>query len=173
MLDKVEVTATWALAGFGVIALLVVITVFQKGTGLLGSMWFRRSSGVVFVGGIAVALALVALGKKQISLVDASFRLGLVVLVVRTTLTVCLLGEAGWLTDKFGKTWVKALDFPYIVLAFAGIVRTLNKTAGTFGGIDSVGLVVVAVALGIRMCKSTLEVFFERHIAEAVDRTSP
>jgi hypothetical protein len=68
------------------------------------------------------------------------------------------------LTGTFGKNWVKFLDFPYLGLGFLGITRVLNASphlADRSENLDAMGMVALAVAIGVRLAKSVIETFFE------------
>jgi hypothetical protein len=63
---------------------------------------------------------------------------------------------------------VKALDFPYLMFGFGGIVRVVNglpSVSDRIVNLDSVGLLFLAGAISLRLAKAILEVFFDRHIA--------
>ena len=99
-----------------------------------------------------------------------AFCVGMITLVTATSLSVLLLMNASWLTRKFSKTWVKALDFAYLTSAIIGGAAFVLREAEPVGSYRGWGVVFVATALAIRCTKTILEVFFERHISEAVDK---
>lgn len=72
------------------------------------------------------------------------------------------------LTMKWSKTWVKSLDFLYLGLAVWGLFRLVNSSVhieNRLEYVDTLGTVLLAGALGVRLAKSIIEVFFDRHIA--------
>src|SRR5262249_27645368 len=72
------------------------------------------------------------------------------------------------LSRRFSKTWVKALDFPYLLFGFGGVIRVVNQlptVEDRADNLDSIGLLFLAAAISLRLAKAIVEVFFDRHIA--------
>jgi hypothetical protein len=68
------------------------------------------------------------------------------------------------LNTSFRKSWVKALDFPYLAFGFVGLLRVANNApvvADRVTLLDTVGLLFVAFALSIRLAKAIIDVFFD------------
>lgn len=119
------------------------------------------------------AMALVAwiLSKPTFGVGEAALNLALLALAIATNLAMALLDNAERLTRRFSKTWVKALDFPYLALAFGGVVRVINSSphaAEKMENFDTFGLIMVATAIGIRLAKAIIEVFFEKRVVAQV-----
>lgn len=115
----------------------------------------------------AVLLVMWVLAKPTFGVGEAAMNLALLSLAVATNLAMALLDYAEVLTKRFSKTWVKALDFPYLALAFGGVVRVINSSphaTDRLENFDIFGLIMVATAIGIRLAKAIIEVFFERRM---------
>ena len=97
----------------------------------------------------------------------ASLHLAWVTFVTTVWLTGTLLEYGKALTKRFTKTWVKALDYPYLALGFGGLVRLVNSSPRVAEryDLDSLGLLCLALALSVRVTKATLEVFFDKRIS--------
>lgn len=83
-------------------------------------------------------------------------------------LSVFLLYLSPLLNQRFGKAWVKALDFPYLIFGFVGIMRVINGApfvVKTIDLLDWLALFALAVALAIRLTKATIEVFFDSWVS--------
>jgi hypothetical protein len=83
---------------------------------------------------------------------------------VATTLAYTLLLSANLLNYWRPKTWPKALDFLYLSLAFFALVRLANATqspSDRLDDLDRAGLVLLALAFGVRLSKTIVEVFFD------------
>ncbi len=75
-----------------------------------------------------------------------------------------LLAYSKILNRDYKKRWVKALDFPYIVFGFIGLLRVCNGSslvAEKAPLLDTVGLLFLALALSVRLSKTIIEVVFE------------
>jgi hypothetical protein len=109
------------------------------------------------------------LSQPRLTLQEAVINIGFLSLMVGLNLTIFLVELGPKLTRRFSKTWVKALDYPYLIFGFGGIVRVVNglpTVSDRVDNLDSVGLLFFAGAISVRLAKATLEVFFDRQIAE-------
>jgi hypothetical protein len=101
--------------------------------------------------------------------------LGLYIIAVGVSLSRELLIRAPQLNRNFGKTWVKSLDFAYLGFGMFGLVRVIN-TSGIVDRkldiFDTIGIASLASALGIRLSKSIIEVFFDSWLQTPVSRPS-
>ena len=85
-------------------------------------------------------------------------------LALSFVLSVGLLYFSPIFKRRLGKVWVKALDFPYLMFGFFGIMRVINGSpfvAKTIDLLDWLALSALTVALAIRLSKATIEVFFD------------
>jgi hypothetical protein len=76
-------------------------------------------SGVILVGLIVIAYD--AVRREQLSFDESAAKLIGLTVAIAVWLTFLLLVVAPNLTRRFSKTWVKFLDYPYIILAFGGL----------------------------------------------------
>jgi hypothetical protein len=108
------------------------------------------------------------LNQPRFTLQSAVVNIGLLSLMAGLNLAALLVDLGPTLSSRFSKTWVKALDFPYLIFGFGGIVRVVNglpAVSDHVENLDTVGLLFLAGAISIRLAKVTLEVFFDRHIS--------
>jgi len=72
--------------------------------------------------------------------------------------------EGSFFTRKFGRGWVKAIDYAYLTLSFAGLM------SGLIGAIDPeskqylkpliiLTMLVIAIGLALRITKTTIEIW--------------
>jgi hypothetical protein len=67
------------------------------------------------------------------------------------------------LNHRFPKVWIKALDFPYLILGFVGVARFINTPTITLDQVapfDFLALTAITMAIAIRLAKAIVEVFF-------------
>lgn len=72
-----------------------------------------------------------------------------------------LLGLANWLTKKWGPNWVKAMDYPYLILGALGILMSASRldiVTDRFSRIDILGPLVVTTAVVIRFVKTRADI---------------
>jgi hypothetical protein len=178
MLDG-DLLGRFALGGLMFLAIMLVASLMRVRSGALvvvGVGRRKRWSWATLIVVTSLVLAYFLLSRAEFGWLEASVKLGLVTWVIALTSTGILLGESDWLTARWPKVWVKAIDFPYLVFAFFGLVLALEKSPKVVGGTglsEVPGLMLLAVALGIRLSKTILEVFFDKHISgdfEWVDR---
>lgn len=174
--DLVARLALGGLAFLSVVMLSALMRVHSGATVIAGVGRRKRLRWALVMLGLAVVLAYLVLSRAEFFLLEASVKLGLLTWVIALTLSGILLGESDWLTKRWPKVWVKALDVPYLVIGFFGLVVALSKSPNVVGrseSNDAMGLMLLAVALGVRLSKTILEVFFDKHISgdyEWVDR---
>lgn len=116
---------------------------------------------------VLIAYGYAAISKPSLAYWEAMWTLWWLMVCVGVVLAGELLVQGAPLTRLYGKVWVKALDFPYLLLGFLGIGRLLNASpnlAHKVDNLDSIGMVVVTVALGIRLAKVIIEVFFDWYV---------
>ncbi len=88
-------------------------------------------------------------------------------------IAVLLLNHSFYLKSRMGKVWIKALDFPYLLFAFVGLLRVV---ANIFYGSDpasffnTFALVFLSLALSVRVAKAIIEVFFDEWIQPSKKR---
>ena len=84
--------------------------------------------------------------------------------LIAPVIALTLLNFSFQLNNRFGKVWVKALDFPYLFLAFLGLLRVIaniwNPRDPT-SFLNTSGLVFLSLALAVRLAKAIIEVFFD------------
>jgi hypothetical protein len=72
-----------------------------------------------------------------------------------------LLGLASYLTKKWGRNWVKAMDYPYLFLGTLGILMSASRldiVTDRFSRIDILGPLVVTTAVIIRFVKTRADI---------------
>lgn len=97
--------------------------------------------------------------------------LGLFIVALSVALTMQCLHSSRKLSSWLGKRWVKALDFPYLLFGFIGLLKIAKNTPGAHGEdflkfLDTAGVVFVAIALAIRLTKATIEVCFDHWVRD-------
>jgi hypothetical protein len=86
-------------------------------------------------------------------------------IILAVALTRYLFVISPLLNRRYAKVWVKALDFPYLALGFIGVARFINTPtmiADQLAPFDFVALMAITMAIGIRLSKAIIEVFFPR-----------
>lgn len=125
----------------------------------------RAGSIVVIVGIFFLVGRFVCSPDRPVSLYTFAFALSNTATATTLCLTTCLLLYGSKLTHRLGRVWVKALDFPYLLLGLFGLVRLINSIAATDNipnsAIDTLTLFALALALAFRLSKSIIEVFFD------------
>lgn len=125
-----------------------------------------RIALTVLLVGIFLCAAFVAISLATISGLTLTTAAAVIAGLAITTalgLTTGLLYMSVELNRRFGKAWVKSLDFPYLLLGFFGLLRVLNGSpvvSDHFYFLDALGLVCIAVAIAVRVAKAIIEVFF-------------
>jgi hypothetical protein len=74
---------------------------------------------------------------------------------------VLIFGGAKYLTRRWGDTWVKALDYPYLVFGCLGVLASVNRLDIIKGGVSRIyilGPLVVTTAVVIRFVKTRAEI---------------
>ena len=106
---------------------------------------------------------------------NAIWTLGLSAATLGASIAIFLVWYSPFMNRRFGKTWVKALDFPYLALAFLGLVRAVN--ASSIVGeerstiIDRGAILAISFAIGIRLSKTIIEVFFDDWVRSEIHVT--
>jgi hypothetical protein len=127
---------------------------------------FGRIALTLLLVGIFLCAAFVAISLATISgltLYTAAAVIAGLAVTTALGLTTGLLYISSELNRRFGKPWVKSLDFPYLLLGFFGLLRVLNGSpvvADHFYFLDALGLVCIAIAIAVRVAKAIIEVFF-------------
>jgi len=88
-------------------------------------------------------------------------------LLSSTCFTFILLHRFHRLNSRFGRTWVKSLDFAYLGLGSFALIRlitSLPKSDTHALAFDEIAIVTFCLALAIRLTKATMEVFFDSWI---------
>lgn len=156
------------MAALSAVLLFAIIKEYRFGTGVACKLdvgWFASVGQPLQVG---VYVAYEVTSRSSFGIYEAIVPLGLVVVGASLSLSYALLSYASQLTLRYSKTWIKFLDFPYLALAFSGLVRVVNSSPQVtkrYETLDSLGMILLALALAIRLSKATLEVFFDRRIA--------
>lgn len=87
-----------------------------------------------------------------------------IILIVAATATATVLEFSRYLSPRYSKVCLKLLDFPYLIFAAFGLLRVINSSplvAERLPSLDTYGILFIVIALGIRLAKTTLEVFFD------------
>lgn len=81
------------------------------------------SNGAISIFAIVVSIAsyLSAVSKDDVNLLNVFTFVFMFAVAVGCAITSAAVPFGPWLTRKFTASWVKALDFPYIGIAFAGL----------------------------------------------------
>jgi hypothetical protein len=125
-----------------------------------------RIALTVLLIGIFLCAAFVAISLATISGITLYTAAAVIAGLAITTalgLTTGLLYMSAELNRRFGKPWVKSLDFPYLLLGFFGLLRVLNGSPAItdhYYFLDALGLVCIAIAIAVRVAKAIIEVFF-------------
>ena len=125
-----------------------------------------RIALTVLLIGIFLCAAFVAISLATISgltLYTAAAVIAGLAVTTALGLTTGLLYLSAELNRRFGKPWVKSLDFPYLLLGFFGLLRVLNGSPAIsdhYYFLDALGLVCIAIAIAVRVAKAIIEVFF-------------
>ncbi|WP_139247021.1 hypothetical protein [Hyphomicrobium sp. NDB2Meth4] len=132
-----------------------------RGPGTIIPMWF----GVMFV--VFATLSYLLWLPVKISFIVIVALILPSAIVVALLITSSLLLYSVELNARFGKVWVKALDFPYLLFGAVGLLRIIDTSpvvAARHTSLDTIAITSVSLALAIRLAKSILEVFFDKWI---------
>ena len=87
-----------------------------------------RATKSFFLLGAMIAVAISLATISGITLYTAAAVIAGLAITSALGLTTGLLYLSVELNRRFGKPWVKSLDFPYLLLGFFGLLRVLNGT---------------------------------------------
>ena len=125
-----------------------------------------RIALTVLLIGIFLCAAFVAISLATISgltLYTAAAVIAGLAITTALGLTTGLLYMSAELNRRFGKPWVKSLDFPISSWGSSSLLRVLNRFPCNHRPLlflDALGLVCIAIAIAVRVAKAIIEVFF-------------
>jgi hypothetical protein len=128
-------------------------------------------SAVLLMGGVAtLLLGTILLTDIKLPATRLLMATTIFTVAFSAALTFALLHYSRRLTARFSERWVKALDFPYLLFGFIGLIRVVQTSSmledsSGLQFINVAGFMFVSMALAIRLTKATLEVFYHHWYA--------